>query len=81
MKRLMIMGGLVGFLIGAGFGLVQGVAWPELFLRASVATLAAGLLLRWWGRVWVRSLKESYDQRLSPVPQSRPHSATTPRSK
>lgn len=65
MKKLMMMGGLMGFLIGLVFGLAQGVTWPALFLRASVATLAAGLLLRWWGRVWIRGLQESYDQRLA----------------
>lgn len=65
MKKLMMMGGLLGFLIGIVFGLAQGVTWPELFLRASVAALAAGLLLRWWGRVWIRGLQESCDQRMA----------------
>lgn len=65
MKKLMIIGGLIGFLIGIVFGLVQGVPWPSLFWRASVATFAAGLLLRWWGRVWIRSLQESYAHRLA----------------
>jgi ribose/xylose/arabinose/galactoside ABC-type transport system permease subunit len=72
MKKLMIMGGLIGFLIGVVFGFVEGVAWPTLFVRASVATLTAGLLLRWWGQLWLRSLKESYDQRLALEPQVQP---------
>jgi len=62
MKKLMIMGGLIGFLIGVSLGLVKGVTWPALLLRASVAALAAGLLLRWWGRLWIRGLHESFNQ-------------------
>ena len=63
MKKLMIMGGLIGFLIGIVFGLIQGVPWPALFWRASIATLTAGLLLRWCGGVWIRGLHESQTQR------------------
>jgi ribose/xylose/arabinose/galactoside ABC-type transport system permease subunit len=59
MKKMMIMGGLTGFLIAVVLGLMKGVAWPTLFWRASVATLAAGLLLRWWARLWIQGLKES----------------------
>lgn len=65
MKKLMMMGGLMGFLIGIICGIAQGVTWPALFLRASVAALAAGLLLRWWGRVWIRSRQDSCDQRMA----------------
>ena len=64
MKKLMIIGGLMGFLIGIVFGLAYGSAWPFIIWRASVATLGAGLLMRWWGGVWVRSLQESYSERL-----------------
>lgn len=66
MKKLMILGGLLGFLIGLVFGLVQGSSWPSIVWKASVATLLAGLLVRWWGRIWVRSLHESYEARLHP---------------
>jgi hypothetical protein len=62
MKKLMMMGGLLGFSIGIISGLTQGVTWPALFLRASVSALAAGLLLRWWGCIWIRRLQESCDQ-------------------
>ena len=65
MKKLMIIGGLIGFLIGIVFGLAQGVAWPALFWRASVASFTAGMLMRWWGGVWLRGLQESCDQRLA----------------
>lgn len=59
MKKMMIMGGLTGFLIGVVLGLVKGVTWPALFLRASVATLVSGLLLRWWAGLWIQGLKQS----------------------
>ena len=65
MKKLMIMGGLIGFLIGILLGLMQGVGWPALLWRGSIASLAVGLLLRWDGGVWIRSLLESRAQRLA----------------
>lgn len=62
MKKMMIMGGLMGFGIGVVTGLVKEVTWPALFLRACVAALISGLLFRWWGRVWISGLKESLAQ-------------------
>lgn len=65
MKKMMMMGGLMGFSIGVVLGLVKGVTWPELFLRACVATLLSGLLVRWWARLWITSLKESLGQQFT----------------
>ena len=59
---MMSMGGFLGFGIGVGVGLMKEVAWPALFLRACVAALLAGLLFRWWGRVWLSGLKDSHLQ-------------------
>ncbi len=64
MKKFMITGGLLGFLIGIVSGVVQKSEWPSVIWRASVAALGAGLLLRWWGRLWVHSLKEAGQQQL-----------------
>lgn len=72
MKKLMIMGGLTGFLIGVVLGLVKEVAWPALFLRASVAALVSGLLLRWWARLWIQNLKDSWSQRVAAGTPGRP---------
>lgn len=72
MKKLMIMGGLTGFLIGVVSGLVQEVTWPALFLRASVAALVLGLALRWWARMWIQNLKDSMAQRLAAGTPARP---------
>jgi hypothetical protein len=65
MKKLMIMGGLLGFLIGTGFGLAQHSSWSSILWRASVAALAAGYLLRWWGQVWINSLIEAHQVKLA----------------
>jgi hypothetical protein len=72
MKKLMIMGGLSGFMIATILGLMKEVTWPALFLRASVAALVSGLLFRWWARLWIQSLKDSWSQRLSASTPTRP---------
>jgi hypothetical protein len=65
MKKLMIMGGLLGFLIGITVGLAQNSSWPSILWRSSAAALAAGFLLRWWGSVWMNNLAEAYQQKLA----------------
>jgi hypothetical protein len=65
MKKVMIAGGLLGFLIGVTFGLVQGSSWPSILWRASVATAVAGMLMRWWGNFLVASLQAAHAERLS----------------
>ena len=59
----MILGGLIGFLIGISFGIAQGSAWPAVIWRASVATILAGVVLRWWGGVWIKSLQQAQRER------------------
>src|SRR5260370_8914781 len=59
MKLMMFLGGLLGFLIGLGFGLVQQSAWPGVIWRASAAALGAGILMRWWGKLWISSLEQA----------------------
>lgn len=65
MKKLMMMGGLVGFLGGIAAGLAQGSSWSSIFWRASVAALTAGFLLRWWGQVLFNGLNEAYQEKLA----------------
>ncbi|MBI3876017.1 MAG: hypothetical protein HY300_08700 [Verrucomicrobia bacterium] len=64
MKLLMVLGGLVGFAIGIGSGLAQQGAWPDVLWRASAAALAAGLLLRWWGRLWIKALAQAHQEKV-----------------
>ena len=70
----MILGGLIGFLIGLSFGIAQGSAWPAVIWRASVATFLAGVVLRWWGGVWTKSLQQAQRERLLAA-EARPETA------
>ena len=57
MKNLMILGGMIGFV---GSGILGWMAREEtlwLLVKASLATCAGGLMLRWWGQLWLSSLK------------------------
>ena len=63
MKALIILGAIVGFLIGAGFGLAASSPWPSALWRACAAALAACILTRWWGRIWMQGLRDSLEQR------------------
>ena len=67
MKLLMILGGLVGFGIGLTFGWVGDNTWPGMLWRGCVAAYLAGLLLRWWGRVWIRNLEQALRDRQTPA--------------
>jgi len=63
MKLIMVLGGLLGFAIGFGFSWAQGSAWPTIVWRAAGMALLAGLLLRWWGRLWVKCLRDAYQEK------------------
>jgi hypothetical protein len=65
MKKMMIMGGFLGFLIGTATGVAQHSSWNSILWRASVAALVAGFLLRWWGQVWMNGLAEAYQEKLA----------------
>jgi hypothetical protein len=77
MKLLMVLGGLIGFAIGSGFSWAQGSPWPSVVWRAAIATLLAGILLRWWGRLWIRCLAQSQRERQAALRKKR-ESATPP---
>ena len=79
MRLWMILGGLIGFVIGISFGIAQGSAWPAVIWRASIATFLAGVLLRWWGAVWVKGLRQAQRERL--VAGEKTPSATSGRAK
>ena len=54
----MILGAIVGFLIGSGFGLAGSSPWPATLWRACAAALIAAVLARWWSGVWLKSLRD-----------------------
>ncbi len=78
MKRMMIMGGFLGFGLGMALGLMQGSTWSVIFWRASVAACLAGLLMRWWGRVWLHNLEAAYLDQAAAAASSATPSSTTP---
>lgn len=63
MKLIMVLGGVIGFAIGISFSWAQGSSWPAMIWRSAVAALVAGILLRWWGRLWIKCLQESHLER------------------
>lgn len=62
MKLMMLLGGIIGFGIGIGFGLAESSAGPEALWRAAAAALIGGVLMRWWGRVWVKNLRQAQQE-------------------
>jgi hypothetical protein len=63
MKSFMILGANVGFLIGAGFSLMENCPWPTALWRACIAALAAAVLARWWSRIWLQGLHSAIEKR------------------
>jgi hypothetical protein len=64
MKKMMVAGGLTGFGLGTVCGLMtEGSSWPGILLRASVAALVAGVLLRWWSGVLARCVAQAHADR------------------
>ena len=70
MRLLMAFGGLIGFSIGLSMGWAQDCPPQIMLLRASVAAFLAGVVLRWWGRVWVKSYQQAQQQKLASTVQS-----------
>lgn len=61
MKKSMMLGGLIGFLLGMSLALAQGCSWSVAFWRASAAALICGLMLRWWMRQWITGFRASQE--------------------
>ena len=72
MKALIVLGAIVGFLIGAGFGMASLAPWPAALWRACAAALMAAVLTRWWSRIWLQGLRDSINQRRARRPASTP---------
>ena len=64
MKKLMILGAILGFSAGTVLSVVQRSPWPDVLWRASIVCFATSYLFRWWGRVWLRSLRQAQMERL-----------------
>jgi len=81
MKMLMILGGLLGFGIGISLGLARQSDWASMLWRSALAAYGAGLLMRWWGGVWVRGLKEVGEERIAAAIEARAEAERARKSK
>lgn len=63
MKMLLLIGAMLGFGIGIGFGLAGEKPLPSALLHACVALYLGAVLMRWWGRKWIQALKDSHEER------------------
>jgi hypothetical protein len=65
MKRIMLTGAIIGFGLGLTLGWLRGSPASATFWQSCVAAYAGGLLMRWWGRIWFKSLWRSCEERLA----------------
>ena len=72
MKRLMILGGGAGFLLGTSTSLARGCEPATALWRGALATLVVGLLFRWWGKQWFRHLHVARAEQLASQPKPQP---------
>lgn len=52
----------MGFATGIGLGLLREKSLCSIILHACVVMYVGGLLMRWWGRVWIRSLQSANEK-------------------
>jgi galactitol-specific phosphotransferase system IIC component len=68
----MLTGGIAGFCIGIVLGLAAHTDWQTALWHACASAAVLGLLTRWWGRFWVRSLQASLEHRRAAESPPRP---------
>ncbi|MGC8744138.1 MAG: hypothetical protein ACP5T0_09705 [Verrucomicrobiia bacterium] len=59
MKLMLMIGGLIGFGTGVMLGLAQSGSWQDIIWKSAVAAYIAGILMKWWGKIWVKCIKEA----------------------
>ena len=74
---LMLTGAFIGFLLGIALGFAGRADWPTVLWRACVGAAAMGLLMRWWGRIWLRGLHTSLQERRAAEAATRQQLQTT----
>jgi hypothetical protein len=76
----MVLGGVLGFALGSAVALAQGCSWPSVLWRASVAAYVAGILLRWWGRIWLDGWKQILDEKAKAAAEAEEKEQSQPAS-
>jgi len=74
---LMVIGAMIGFALGMALGFAGRAEWPTMLWHASAAAAVLAWLMRWWGRVWTRELRSSFEQRRSLEAAARQHNPPT----
>ena len=74
---LMLTGAFIGFLLGIALGFAGRADWPTVLWRACAGAAAMGLLMRWWGRIWLRGLQISLQERRAAEAATRQQLQTT----
>lgn len=74
-KSLLLVGGMLGFGIGFAFSWLKENGWPSILWHACLGAYVTGLMLRWWGRAWLKGLESAATERRVTSVTSRP--ATT----
>lgn len=75
MKKIMAFGGLAGFSLSMGCGLLsEGSNWTGLLLRSSASALICGLLFKWWAGVAARCLAQAHQEREAAAAAAKPPS-------
>ncbi|MCX7916195.1 MAG: hypothetical protein N3A53_07830 [Verrucomicrobiae bacterium] len=59
MKLWLLLGAVLGFTLGVGFGLVHGKSLEAVVVQSCVMLYAGAWLMRWWGRGWEKAWRES----------------------
>jgi len=77
MKRMMLTGAIIGFACGFGLGWAREAPLEDAFLHACLAAYGGGALMRWWGRNWERSLRESCEERQAAMAAAEDRRETT----
>jgi hypothetical protein len=63
MKSLLLVGGLLGFGIGMGCGIMQGDSVGSILWHGCLAAYVMAMLLAWWGRTWRKNHHEALHER------------------
>jgi hypothetical protein len=71
MKSLLLIGGLLGFGIGFAFSWMKENAWPSILWHACLSAYLTGLLMRWWGRAWIKGLSDATIERRAQLAAAR----------